>query len=79
MAVLIITKPTSFSPKSDRYFYEQLELLNNFLIQEWRKQGNSIESFKDNSAKILVILDNASFHKRKDILAHLVIQGRHNY
>lgn len=52
-------------------FYEQLKLLNNFLIQEWREQGNSIESFKDKSARILIILDNASFHKRKDILARI--------
>lgn len=52
-------------------FYEQLKSLNNFLIQEWIEQGNPIESFKDNSAKIVIILDNASFHKRKDILAHI--------
>ncbi|RCJ15123.1 transposase [Nostoc sp. ATCC 53789] len=36
-------------------FYEQLKSLNNFLLQEW----------------IVIILDNASFHKRKDILVRI--------
>ena len=49
-------------------FYEQIKSLNNFLLQEWTEQGNSIESFFKDSAKIVIILDNASFHKRKDIL-----------
>jgi hypothetical protein len=49
-------------------FYEQIKLLNNFLLQEWIEQGNKIERFKDDSAKIVIILDNASFHKRQDIL-----------
>ncbi|MHC5825521.1 MAG: IS630 family transposase, partial [Nostoc sp.] len=52
-------------------FYEQLKSLNNFLLQEWIEQGNKIESFNSCSAKIVIILDNASFHKRKDILAHI--------
>jgi transposase len=49
-------------------FYEQLQSLNEFILQEWIEQGNSIEKFKYNLAKIVIILDNASFHKRKDIL-----------
>ncbi len=49
-------------------FYEQIKLLNNFLLQEWVEQGNKIEKFQDDSAQIVIILDNASFHKRKDIL-----------
>lgn len=52
-------------------FYEQLKSLNDFLIQEWIKQGNKIEAFNKDSAKIIIILDNASFHKRKDILARI--------
>jgi transposase len=52
-------------------FYEQLTSLNDFLGQEWIEQGNQIESFKNNSAKIVIILDNASFHKRKDVLARI--------
>jgi len=49
-------------------FYEQLKSLNDFLLQEWIEQGKPIEEFQDGSAKIVIILDNASFHKRKDIL-----------
>jgi transposase len=49
-------------------FYEQIKLLNVFLLQEWIEQGNKAESFTKCSAKIIIILDNASFHKRKDIL-----------
>ena len=52
-------------------FYEQLKSLNNFLLQEWTEQGNPVETFNQCSAKIVIILDNASFHKRKDILAHI--------
>jgi transposase len=32
------------------------------------EQGNKIENLNDSSAKVVIILDNASFHKRKDIL-----------
>jgi len=49
-------------------FFEQLQSLNSFLKQEWVDQGNLVENFYKNSAKIVIILDNASFHKRKDIL-----------
>ena len=52
-------------------FYEQLKSLNNFLLQEWIEQGNPSETFNKCSAKIVIILDNASFHKRKDILANI--------
>jgi hypothetical protein len=47
-------------------FYEQIKLLNVFLLQEWIEAGNQAESFTNCSA-IILILDNASFHKRKDI------------
>nr|WP_313890538.1 transposase [Aetokthonos hydrillicola] len=49
-------------------FYEHIKSLNNFLIQEWIEQGNTIENFYTGSAKIVIILDTASFHKRKDVL-----------
>lgn len=55
-------------------FYEQLKSLNNFLLQEWIERGNTIEQFKNDSAKIVIILDNASFHKRKDILEKIEAQ-----
>ena len=49
-------------------FYEQIKQLNDWLLKEWIEQGNKIDDFKKSSAKIVIILDNASFHKRKDIL-----------
>lgn len=49
-------------------FYEQLQLLNKFVLQEWIDKGNKIECFNSCSPRIVIILDNASFHKRKDIL-----------
>jgi len=49
-------------------FYEQLEYLNSFLLEEWIEQGKPIEQFNHGSAKIVIVLDNASFHKRKDVL-----------
>jgi transposase len=52
-------------------FYEQIKSLNNFLLQEWIEQGKLIEEFQNSSAKIVIILDNASFHKRKDILSKI--------
>jgi len=52
-------------------FYEQLKSLNNFLIEEWMSQGNPQETFNRDGAKIVIVLDNASFHKRKDILAKI--------
>ena len=35
------------------------------LKQEWVEQGNAIEDLE--KVKIVIILDNASYHKRKDI------------
>ena len=49
-------------------FYEQIKQLNDWLKKEWIEQENTIDDFKESSAKIVIILDNASFHKRKDIL-----------
>jgi len=52
-------------------FYEQLQQLNRLIEQEWISQGNSAEYFQEFGPKIILILDNASFHKRQDILAKI--------
>lgn len=52
-------------------FYEQLKMLNNFVKQEWVEQGNLLKEFENQGPKIVIILDNASFHKRKDILSQI--------
>jgi len=49
-------------------FYEQLKQLNNQVRQEWSSQGNNPEEFQGKGPKIVIILDNASFHKKPEII-----------
>lgn len=56
-------------------FYEQLYHLHEFVKKEWIEKGNQEEDFREKGPKIIVILDNASYHKRLDIrdkIAHLL-------
>ncbi len=48
-------------------FYEQLQKLHEFVKKEWVDKGNQVEKFEKSGLKIIVILDNASYHKRLDI------------
>lgn len=50
-------------------FYVQLEQLNEWVRQEWVEQGNRREDFEEKGPKILIILDNASYHKKQITLA----------
>ena len=49
-------------------FFEQLAKLNEFVKQEWVDQGNAFELYQQIGPRVVVILDNASYHKRQDIL-----------
>jgi len=49
-------------------FYEQLKKLNKEIKEEWINKGNKEENFEKIGAKIIIILDNASFHKKKEII-----------
>jgi transposase len=49
-------------------FFEQLVKLNEFVKQEWVRQGNSSELYERIGPRVIVILDNASYHKRQDII-----------
>lgn len=49
-------------------FYEQIKKLHTFVKEEWINQGNVEDKFTSSEVKILIILDNASYHKKKDIL-----------
>ena len=49
-------------------FYEQLEKLNEFVKKEWVQSGNQESSFPESGPRILIILDNASYHKKKTTL-----------
>lgn len=45
-------------------FFEQLENLNVFVKKEWVEQGNPAEVYERTGPTIMIILDNASYHKR---------------
>jgi transposase len=49
-------------------FFESLEKLNQFIKAEWVKQGNKPELYEQIGTRVVVILDNASYHKRQDII-----------
>ena len=52
-------------------FLEQLQQFNELIKQEWVNKGNRSEDFQLHGPRIILILDNASFHKRQDILSLL--------
>ena len=46
-------------------FFKSLEKLNQFIKAEWVKQRNKLELYERIGPRVLVILDNASYHKRE--------------
>jgi transposase len=49
-------------------FYSVLSNFYEHLKQEWIELGNLAEEFEEKGGKIVIILDNASFHKKDKIL-----------
>jgi transposase len=49
-------------------FYKVLKVFYQELKSEWIEAGNSAEEFEEKGAKIVIILDNASFHKKQEYL-----------
>ncbi len=49
-------------------FYQKIKGFHNCIIKEWVELGNSEEEFRERGPKLVIILDNTSFHKKKDIL-----------
>ena len=59
-----------FIPKgTGDIFLEQLRKLNTWVKEEWVGKGNRAEDFISQGPTILLILDNASFHKKTEISA----------
>ena len=59
-----------FIPKgTGDIFLEQLRKLNTFVKEEWVGTGKRAQDFVDQGPTILLILDNASFHKKTEITA----------
>ena len=58
-----------FVPKGDGdNFYLTLKMLYQEVKNEWLSEGNQAEDFVSQGTKIIIILDNASFHKKEGIL-----------
>ena len=55
-------------------FDEQLKMFNEFVKKEGVELGNKAEDFNERGPQIFMILDNASFHKRKDILIKIELE-----
>ena len=49
-------------------FYNKMCSLNEAIKKEWIEPGNQEAKFTENGPRIIVILDNASFHKKKEII-----------
>ena len=49
-------------------FYQVIETFYEELICEWVESGNKAEDFPNKGPKIVIVLDNASFHKKKEYL-----------
>ena len=49
-------------------FYNKITSLNEAVKNEWVNQGNQESDFADYGPRVIVILDNASFHKKKEII-----------
>jgi transposase len=58
-------------------FYEQIVALNTAIVQEWIALGNQAEKFAESGMKIVIILDNASYHKKQDILRKIEAEMPH--
>lgn len=49
-------------------FYKVLKIFYQELINEWVESGNQAKDFAEKGAKIVIILDNASFHKKEEYI-----------
>lgn len=52
-------------------FYSQLKRLNDCVKKEWIEKGNTESDFAQEGPKILIVLDNASYHKKQEILGKI--------
>ncbi len=52
-------------------FYEKIEKLKEEVKKEWISKGNNEKDFEKKGPKIIIILDNASFHKKKEIIERI--------
>ncbi len=53
---------------NSKNFYEVLKIFDQEIITEWIEAGNKREDFEEKGAKIIIILDNASFHQKEEYI-----------
>ncbi len=49
-------------------FYQQLNKFYEEIIKEWVEAGNRAEDFTEKGPKIIIFLDNASYHKKQEMV-----------
>lgn len=49
-------------------FYSLIKSLNEAVKEEWVMEGNQGGEFTESGPRIIIILDNASFHKKREII-----------
>jgi transposase len=52
-------------------FYKVMKEFYKEIIREWVEVGNEAEEFEEKGCKIVIILDNVPFHKKKEILKRI--------
>jgi transposase len=62
------------SKSNSNSFYKVLKLFNQDLISEWVEAGNNREDFTEKGSKIVIVLDNASFHKKQDYIQKITTE-----
>lgn len=55
-------------------FYNVLKIFYQELINEWVEAGNQATEFAEKGAKIVIILDNASFHKKEECIEKIEVE-----
>jgi hypothetical protein len=68
MDILIFEKEFVKKGNSET-FYEVMKVFYAEAIREWVEDGNLAEEFEAKGPKIVIILDNASFHKKQKSLS----------
>lgn len=55
-------------------FYTNLIKLNQFVKEEWVEKGNSESEFEEQAPRVLIVLDNASYHKKQLVLDKIMME-----
>ena len=64
-----------FIKKGNSYNFDRvLKLFHEELINEWVSAGNQASEFAEKASKIVIVLDNASFHKKEEYLKQIEIE-----